>query len=114
MGLLLSIAAYTLLIILIIPSILIGLVVTLINHTSNGYFVDIAISLDKLGNVICQHLLNLTLIQKNGFKFGSHMQTVSHVLGVNFKDKTLSKLGLWICNRLDSIDKNHVENASIK
>lgn len=111
MGLILTIIAWTLLGILGIPAIIVGVIYSLIIHKGNSYFHDTAISLDQLGNVVCQHLFNLILIKKNGIRFGNPDETISSVLGKNNRDKTLTKLGQFFANLLNKLDKGHTDNA---
>ncbi|GAA4275044.1 hypothetical protein U6A24_16895 [Aquimarina gracilis] len=73
-----------------------------------GYFLEIAVSIDQLGNVIMQHLLNLLWIKKDGYTFGNRDETISSVLGKNQVDGTLSGFGKLIVKILDAIDPNHV------
>ena len=76
-------------------------------------FYFMAYSIDQFGNVIGQYLFNDTLITKDStYKFGNPDVTISAVLGMNKKNKTLSKLGTYICNILNYIDPNHVEKAA--
>lgn len=91
----------------------IGIVFTIIfrpTHISN-YFRKFAISLDQLGNVTCQWLLNSTLIKSQGYSFGNEDQTVSAVLGINKASSTLTMFGRFIAKMLNQWDTNHVENA---
>lgn len=75
------------------------------------YGLKIAISIDQLGNVIMQHLLNLLWIQPNGYKFGNRDETISSALGRNKQLDTLTKFGLFIDWILDKIDPNHSLNS---
>jgi hypothetical protein len=111
MGILLTIIACTLLFIFTIPAIVVGTVVSLFKHQGDTYFKSIAIGLDHLGNVICQHLFNITLIEKDGYKFGNIKESVSGVLGKNFEANTCTLVGLYVCKILDTIQKKHVENS---
>lgn len=111
MGLLLTITAYILLLALAIPSIIVGTIVSLFQHQGNAYYMNMAIGIDHLGNVICQHLFNLVLIKKTGYKFGNIESSISRVLGVNKKAGTCTTTGLLLCKILNSIDKNHVEKS---
>ena len=77
----------------------------------NKLFLGIAISVDQLGNVVCQHLFNDILIKKAGYKFGNTDDTISYVLGCNKHFKHLTKLGLMLCSMLNFFDKNHVEKT---
>lgn len=67
----------------------------------------IAVSIDQLGNVLMQHLLNLLWIRKDGYPFGNRDETISSVLGRNKKFGTLTVFGKGIDRILDTIDPNH-------
>ena len=71
-----------------------------------------AVGISQFGNVACSELFNDTLIKKGGVRFGNPDNTISKVLGLNKKEGTLTKAGLFVANILNKIDKNHVENAS--
>jgi hypothetical protein len=73
----------------------------------------LAISLDQLGNVICRIPFKYTMVKRNSdfWDFGDPDQTVSFVLAVNQKRKTLTRFGKWTCVVLDFLDKNHMEKA---
>lgn len=75
------------------------------------YSLKIAISIDQLGNVVMQHLLNLLWIKPNGYKFGNRDETISSALGRNKQLQTLTKFGLAIDWILDKIDPNHTLNS---
>ena len=75
------------------------------------YFLEIAISIDQLGNVGMQHLLNALWIKKGGYKFGNRDETISSALGRNNKLGTLTKFGSAIDKLLDFLDKNHSLNS---
>jgi hypothetical protein len=68
-------------------------------------------SIDQLGNVVCEHLFNVTLIKKNGYKFGNEDVTISHVLGINEQRDTLSNAGKMLALLLNTIDKDHNQKA---
>ena len=70
-----------------------------------------AISIDQLGNVIMQHLLNLIWIKKGGYKFGNRDETISSVLGKNKRLGLLTGFGKAIDKLLDVIDPNHSLNS---
>lgn len=75
-------------------------------------FRNFAISVDKLGNVICADLFNLTLIKEDKIPFGNHKQTVSYILGMNQGNLTLlGKMLVWV---LDILDEDHVIKAVSK
>ncbi len=75
------------------------------------YLLKIAISIDQLGNVGMQHLLNLIWVKKGGYKFGNRDETISSALGRNNKLGTLTKFGTAIDRLLDLIDKGHSLNS---
>lgn len=75
------------------------------------YLLKIAISIDQLGNVGMQHLLNVLWIKKGGYKFGNRDETISSALGRNNKLGTLTMFGTAIDKFLDFLDKNHSLNS---
>ena len=75
------------------------------------YTLKIAISIDQLGNVVLQHLLNLLWIKKEGYKFGNRDETISSVLGKNKQLNMLTGFGKGIDKALDFIDPNHSLNS---
>ncbi|GAA4279409.1 hypothetical protein [Aquimarina mytili] len=88
-----------------------GIGYTLVTHFFKGlggFFLEIAISIDQLGNVIMQHLLNMLWLKKGGYKFGNRDETISSVLGKNKVQNTLTGFGKFIVKILDTIDSNHV------
>lgn len=68
-------------------------------------------SVSKVVSVCSGSFLTATLT-KRGVPFGTH--SVSAVLGANQREKTLSKLGTWLAEVLDSIEPNHCKKASEK
>ncbi len=75
------------------------------------YCLQIAISIDQLGNVIMQHLLNAIWIKSNGYKFGNRDETISSVLGKNQQKNTLTAFGKFITLILDFIEPGHSLNS---
>ena len=75
------------------------------------FLLKIAISIDQLGNVIMQHLLNLLWVKKGGYKFGNRDETISSALGKNKQKNTLTGFGKSIDKILDIIDANHSLNS---
>lgn len=75
------------------------------------YFLQVAISIDQLGNVLMQHLLNLLWVRPGGYTFGNRDETISSALGRNKRDGTLTLAGRWIDALLDRIDPNHSLNS---
>ncbi len=75
------------------------------------YLLKAAISIDQLGNVVMQHLLNVLWIQPGGYKFGNRDETISSALGRNRKLKTLTAIGRTTDEFLDLIDPGHTLNS---
>lgn len=75
------------------------------------YFLKIAISIDQLGNVMMQHLLNILWVKKGRYNFGNRDETISSALGRNKKLDTLTRFGNAIDRLLDTIDPNHSLNS---
>jgi len=75
------------------------------------YCLQIAISIDQLGNVLMQHLLNLLWIRRGGYAFGNRDETISSALGRNKRSGTLTGFGKAIDRILDLIDPNHSLNS---
>jgi len=65
------------------------------------------VSVDQLGNVVCKDLLDLTLIKKQGYRFGNPDETISGVLGKNQNLKTLTITGRVLNYVLSLIEKDH-------
>ena len=93
----------------------VNLVVVLVKYSKekgffnslSGYFRVNAVSVDRFGNSAYRTLFNLTLINSNGYKFGTKCETISSVLGKNELAGTLSKCGKVIVFILNKIQKNH-------
>ena len=75
------------------------------------YLLKIAVSIDQLGNVLMQHLLNLLWVKKGGYLFGNRDETISSALGKNKAQGTLTGFGKAIDAILDLIDPNHSLNS---
>jgi hypothetical protein len=75
------------------------------------YLLKIAISIDQLGNVLMQYLLNVLWTKKQGYPFGNRDETISSALGRNKQLGTLTFLGRGIDSFLDAIDPNHSLNS---
>ena len=75
-------------------------------------WLEMAISIDKVGNAICYDLLNkICILKSSKHKFGIIRETISSVLGKNKKDKTLTDFGVALSNLLNWLDKHHVEES---
>jgi len=86
-------------------------IISFLLRAINEYLFKVAKSIDQLGNVVCRDLFNDTLIKKGGYKVGNEDVTISHVLGMNEKTKTLSILGKGLSWILNTIDKDHNRKA---
>lgn len=75
------------------------------------FCLKVAISVDQLGNVIMQHLLNISLIVKGGYRFGNRDETISSVIGKNKTNGTLSFLGRFLDTILEIIESKHSLNS---
>jgi len=83
--------------------------------TLSIFFTEVALVLDETGNVVMQHLLNDTLLNKNKntYHFGNKKETISSVIGKNSLTGTLAPLGKAINTFLNFIDKGHTLNSII-
>ncbi|MDC6352383.1 NUDIX hydrolase [Zeaxanthinibacter sp. PT1] len=75
------------------------------------YLLQVAISIDQLGNVLMQHLLNVLWIRRGGYPFGNRDETISSALGRNKELSRLTVFGRAIDRLLDLIDPNHSLNS---
>lgn len=76
-----------------------------------AYSLQLAVSIDQLGNVLMQHLFNSLWIKEGGYRFGNRDETISSALGKNKQLDTLTGFGRAIDNFLDIIDPNHSLNS---
>lgn len=113
-GLLLFIISLILVVLTVPLGFLYGICYKLLTKGLTGlgeYTLKIAISIDQLGNVIMQHLLNLLWIKKGGYKFGNRDETISSALGRNKVLGTLTSFGRLMDKILDLLDPNHSLNS---
>jgi hypothetical protein len=75
------------------------------------FLLQIAISIDQLGNVVMQHLLNTLWIKKGGYKFGNRDETISSVIGKNKQLRTLTLFGKNMDKILEFIEADHSLNS---
>lgn len=68
---------------------------------------NLALVIDRTGNLICRDIMNDLLIYPEWYKFGKRQETISSVLGKNKRDWTLTKRWLLLADILDYIDPNH-------
>jgi hypothetical protein len=81
----------------------------------NVYFIEVALVLDEVGNVMMQHFLNDTLLVTlpETYYFGNKSETISSVIGKNSLTNTLSPLGRALNSFLNFLDKDHSLNSII-
>ena len=96
---------------LFLPLSLLNFLAVAIKFKDLGYFKSSAVNLDRFGNSEFRTLFNLTLKNKEGYKFGNMEETISSVLGKNQRDNTLSFAGKVLVFILDTIDKNHCKKS---
>lgn len=83
-----------------------------IMRKSADFFYLVALELDYLGNVACGGFLSWLFLQsKSPFPFGVPGQSVSEILGFNFKLDNLTEWGLNLRHDLNTIDPDHCEKA---
>jgi hypothetical protein len=81
-------------------------------HLSN-YLYNLALSIDQTGNALGADFWNdVFTISAKSKRYGNPDETISHVLGVNYKDGNSSKIGKWIGWVLNKLDPNHIQNAA--
>ncbi len=113
-GILLFVISIILLIITAPLGFIFGLCKSILKKGIGGlstYLLQIAISIDQLGNVLMAQLLNTIWINKMGYKFGNRDETISSALGRNKQLNTLNSFGRFIDAILDRIDPNHSLNS---
>lgn len=71
------------------------------------WFYRTAVSIDQMGNTIGAPLFNDIFIKVGGYKFGNTNETISSVIGKNYRDNTLSRCGKLLRRILDFMDDNH-------
>jgi len=112
MGLLLLIMSMLLSVVLIPIGFAYAIIKLIIKRTFFSTFFqyckDCAIMIDRFGNVAMRYLFNDVLIKENGYRFGQFDETISGVLGKNYRAKTLRFMGEELSEGLNDVDKNHV------
>jgi hypothetical protein len=71
------------------------------------WFYSTARTIDIFGNVLASDLFNDTLIKRTGYRFGRRGETISSVIGKNYRDGTLTRVGSGLRKTLDFIDEDH-------
>ena len=74
-------------------------------------FINLALSIDLSGNVVCKEFFDILLRKKEGFAFGLPDMTISECLGINQANKTLTFWGRILTKILDKIDPQHCFNS---
>lgn len=125
-GLFLFIVAIFLIKIFIMPSFVYKLLKDALEYDSfkdfeksiSTYFKEIAIAIDKLGNIIMGPILNCSMIRgKDRFLFGLEDQTISfafarNIIGIDYnKDIRLTLLGKLIVWLIRKIDPGHFKKS---
>nr|DAX62434.1 MAG TPA: hypothetical protein [Caudoviricetes sp.] len=99
---------------LFVPLSFINLICVIYVFKDLNYFKYSTINIDKFGNSEFRTLFNLTLITKEGYKFGNPNETISSTLGKNERNNTLSFIGKSLVWLLNLIDKDHCKKAIIE
>lgn len=86
-------------------------VASILDRKFSEYHKTLALSKDKYGNSLGCYLFNKVLIKECGYKFGNSNETISSVLGKNYRDKTMTTLGYYIGMLLNFIEPNHIQNS---
>lgn len=107
MGVLLFVISVILTILTVPVAIIIGTIFTVFKWNFGEYYLQMATSIDQLGNVALQHITNYLCITDVGYPFGDRDETISSVLGKNQRDGTLTNFGKFIVRLLDFLDPNH-------
>lgn len=63
------------------------------NKSVKGYWISVAIDIDRFGNRHFRALFNKVLIKSDGYKFGNIEETISAVLGHNILLNKLTTVG---------------------
>lgn len=107
----LFVLACVLLVIIGFSVIFLAVVTSFFTGEAPEYFLNMAIGIDQLGNVLISPVANVLLIKKNGYQFGVIDETISSVLGKNQQFNTLRLPGRLIAGILDFIDKDHCKKS---
>ena len=90
-----------------------GMVISCSLRTMNDYFFNIAVAVDRLGNVIAGPFLNHAAITPRGYKYGNGKETISSGTGKNHikQPREFRLFGRSIRYYLDQIEKDHCVNS---
>jgi hypothetical protein len=111
-----SIVAFVLAILLLPIGFVFGMVWSIIKKDGSVYIYNVLSAIDQSGCAVLAPLLNLTMLRfwkPEAYLFGNPKEKISSVLGKNKEkpEKVLSWFGKVWCWILNSLQKNHVENA---
>ncbi|TNE55481.1 MAG: hypothetical protein EP338_04225 [Bacteroidetes bacterium] len=113
-GLILLITSIVLSLITAPIGILFGMIFSLFSKGLRGfghYCTELALSIDKTGNICLQYLFNQLFIRKEGYRFGNRHETISSVIGKNLQTGTLRPLGKLLNALLHFFDRDHSLNS---
>jgi hypothetical protein len=82
-----------------------GVLVRMFYQNVGEYLFRILISIDQLGNVVCDKLFDLTLVK--GHYFGDEDETISSAMGRAKLNNHLTFTGKLLDSFLNLLDKNH-------
>jgi 8-oxo-dGTP diphosphatase len=82
-----------------------GVLVRMFYPNVGEYLFRILISIDQLGNVVCDKLFDLTLVK--GHYFGDEDETISSAMGRAKLNNDLTFTGRLLDSFLNLLDKNH-------
>ena len=105
---------FCLVIFLFVPLSFINIICVIYIFRDLNYFRHSAVNIDKFGNSEFRTFFNLTLITKDGYRFGNSNETISSTLGKNERDNTLSRIGRALVWLLNIIDKDHCKKAIVE
>jgi len=80
------------------------------------WFHQLAFMLDLFGNYMIKYPANDLMLKKESiYKYGTNIKTISHITAFNYKNKTLTKFGLFVAKIMILCrDKAFITNGSIK
>lgn len=111
-----GIILYIVALFLCVPLTIINFILVLSKYGSkwsvvDGFLFQSARDIDVFANHNFRTLWNATLIIKEGYEFGTKGETVSYTLGINQRDHTLTRTGMFLVLILDLFDRNHCLKA---
>ena len=73
---------------------------------------SINVGIDKIGNVLLGEFLNQWAVKERRYPFGKKEDTISYALAINaltYEHNNLNKLGKFLYNSIETLDKGHFE-----